>query len=123
MEKEKENIDFINQGEEQSELKKYSLKEFISGRLLSRERMAKQLPFIFFLFFIALVYIANRYQAERMLRESAKMQEELSELRAESITTAAELMFASRQSQVFKLVQEKELGLKESRVPPRRIRN
>jgi hypothetical protein len=121
-EKEEKNVEFVNQQEEVGELRKYSVKEFISGRLLSRERLAGQLPFVFFLFFLAVFYIANRYHAERLLRESSKLQEELSELRAESITTASELMFASRQSQVFKAVQEKGLGLKESRTPPTRIK-
>ncbi|HOU74339.1 MAG TPA: FtsL-like putative cell division protein, partial [Tenuifilum sp.] len=43
-------------------------------------------------------------------------------LRAESITTAAQYMSISRQSEVVKLVEEKGLGLIESRVPPKKLK-
>ena len=80
------------------------------------------MPFIIFLVGLGIVYIGNRYNAEHILRNTAKLQQELDELRAESITTASELMFASRQSQVIKAIEENHLGLKESTVPPKRIK-
>lgn len=122
MTKEKENIEFVNQAEEQKELKKYSVKEVITGSILAKASVRKQMPFIIFLAFLAVLYIANRYHAEHLLRETSKLQSVLDELRAESITAASELMFASRQSQVLKLVNENNLDLKESRVPPKRIK-
>jgi hypothetical protein len=114
--------DFINPKEEQKELKKYSLKELITGNVLKQKAIVKQLPFIIFIVVLAMLYIANRFHAEHLLRETAKLQEELNELRAESITVASELMYSSRQSQVIKLVEENELGLKEARTPPRRVK-
>lgn len=114
--------EFINSKEEVKELNKYSLKELISGSVLKKKQVAKQLPFIIFITFLAMIYIANRYHAEHILRETAKLQEELNELRAESITVASELMFASRQSQVLKLVEQNNIGLKESRTPPKRVK-
>jgi len=114
--------DFINPKEEEKELKKYSLKEIITGNVLKKKAIVKQLPFILFIVALAMIYIANRYHAEHLLRETTKLQQELDELRAESITVASELMFASRQSQVLKLVEENKLGLKESRIPPKRVK-
>jgi hypothetical protein len=71
---------------------------------------------------MGIVYIANRYHAEHVLRETLQLQIELQELRAESIATTSELMFISQQSQVLKMVKEKKLDLKEARIPPVRIK-
>jgi hypothetical protein len=121
-EKDKDNVEFVNQKEEQKELKKYSLKEILTGSVLAKKSVVNQLPFLIFAAALGIIYIANRYHAEHLLRDTVKLQQEIDELRAESITTASELMFASRQSQVIKLVEENHLGLKESTTPPRRIK-
>jgi cell division protein FtsL len=121
-EKDKENVEFVNPTEEKNELKKYSLKEILTGSVLAKKSVSKQLPFIIFLAFLGIVYIANRYHAEKVLRETAKLQQELEELRAESITTASELMFSSRQSQVVKMIKENDLSLKEATTPPKRVK-
>jgi hypothetical protein len=114
--------EFINPKEELNELKKYSIREVITGNVLKKKAIVKQLPFIIFVVILAMLYIANRYHAEHLLRESTKLQEDLNELRAESITVASELMFASRQSQVLKLLEENNLWLKESRTPPKWVK-
>jgi len=117
-----ENIEFVSSKEEIKELKKYSLKHWISGRFLAEEGIRKQITFIIYLTFLGFIYIANRYHAENLMRETILLQQEIDELRAEAITTAAELMFISRQSQVQKMVNEHELGLKEATEPPKRIK-
>ena len=50
------------------------------------------------------------------------LQNEIEELRAESITTASELIYFSKRSEVNKMINEKGLDLKESRVPPIKIK-
>ncbi len=120
--KETENIEFVSPGQEVNELKKYSLKNWISGRLLIEESFRKQIPFIVFIAFLGFLYIGNRYHAEKLTRKVSQLQQELDELRAESITVASELMFFSRQSQVQKRINEYGLGLKEATEPPRRIK-
>jgi hypothetical protein len=67
------------------------------------------------------MYIGNRYHAEKVLRQNLKLQNEIKELRAEKITTASELMYSSKQSEVLKMVKEKGLELEESFDPPKRI--
>lgn len=121
-EKENKNTEFVNEKEEQKVKKNYSFKEVLTGSILAKKSVVNQLPFIIFIAVLGIIYIANRYHAEHLLRETVKMQEELDELRAESITVASELMFASRQSQVIKLVQENNLGLKEATIPPKRVK-
>lgn len=96
-------------------------KNVIDGSVLTRDGVIEQLPYILFLTFIAIIYIGNRYNAEKIARQSMQIQDELKELRAESITSASHLMFASKQSQVARLVNEKGLGLKEAVEPPKRL--
>ncbi len=114
-------IEFIDQIEEVKESKKGILKEVFDGSILTRDAVTRQLPFLAFLAFLALVYIGNRYHAEKIVREESKMQTEIKELRAKSISIAAELMDKSRQSEVSRLIKEKGMDLKEAVRPPNRL--
>lgn len=117
----KERVEFIDQEKEQSEIKKGLFRELLDGTLLTRQVVVKQLPFLVFLTFLTMVYISNRYNAEKVVRETVAIQNELKELRAESVTIAAELMDISKQSEVAIMVQDFNLGLKESVEPPKGI--
>ena len=117
-EKEKGVEDFIDPKVESREHKKVSVKELIDGTILTRKAMVVQLPFIIFLSFLAIIYIGNRYHAEKVARDMTVLQEEVIDLRAESITTASELMFISKQSEVVKMVKAYQLNLEESVKPP-----
>jgi len=119
--KKKKTEEFVDSQQEKSELKITSVRDLLTGTILTRNAVRKQLPFILFLVFMAIAYITNRYHAEKITRRSIELQEELNELRAHYTSTASELMFLSRQSQVLRLVEENNLGLKESRIPPKKI--
>jgi hypothetical protein len=93
----------------------------MDGTLLTRENVAGQLPFVLFLTLLLIVYIGNRYHAERVIRKSLQLQTELRELRARAISTASELEYMSNQSQVARLVEQKNIGLKYSEKPPVKI--
>jgi hypothetical protein len=123
MTKEKD-IDFIDPKVESKEYenKKTSLKDFIDGTILTREIMVKQLPFVIFLSLLAAMYIGNRYHAEKVIRDMAKLQTEVKDLRAQAITSASELMFISKQSEVVKMVKENQLDLEEALEPPFKIK-
>ena len=119
--KKSKNTEFVDAQEEKQELRITSVRDLVTGNILTRRAVIRQLPFILFLAAIAIVYITNRYHAEKITRKTLELQDELNELRAQYTTTASELMFLSRQSQVVKLVEENNLGLKESMVPPKKI--
>ena len=124
MVKEKD-IEFIDPKIESKELegkKTNLLKDLIDGTILTRQVMSNQLPFIIFLSMMAGTYIGNRYHAEKVIRDMAKLQVEVKDLRAQAITTASELMFISKQSEVVKMVKENQLGLEESLEPPYKIK-
>lgn len=93
----------------------------MDGTILSKEIIRKQFPFVIFLTLIAIAFIANRYSAEKIVRNTESLKIELKELRAEQISVTSELMQLSQQSEVVKLVTTNQLGLTESIDPPKKI--
>jgi hypothetical protein len=79
----------------------------------------KYLPKILFVLLLSLIYISNTHYAEKTLRKINKMQTDVEDVRADYTTLKADLMFASKQSEVARRV--KSLGLKESNKPPFKI--
>ena len=114
--------EFIDVKAESSEHRKTSLRELIDGSIITRKSIVGQLPFVIFLAFLASIYIGNRFHAEKVFRDMTKLQEEVKDLRAESITTASELMFISKQSEVIRLIRDQKLDLEESVKPPIKIK-
>lgn len=110
------------ENKQESTQKKANLKEIIDGTVLTKDVVVKQIPFILFLMVVAILYIANRYQSEKIVRETLTVQRDIKELRSEAISTASELMFISKQSEVIKLIEKYNLGLKESTVPPKKLK-
>ncbi|PIF01930.1 MAG: hypothetical protein CR996_02215 [Draconibacterium sp.] len=101
--------------------RKKGVKPFIGGTILTDERVTRQIPFILLLVAWGIVFITNRNWSEKTIRNIEIIQDELEELRAESITFSAKLMNASRPSEVAKKVNEAGLELKEPARPPQRI--
>ncbi|MFO7370556.1 MAG: FtsL-like putative cell division protein [Bacteroidales bacterium] len=101
---------------------KVRIKELIDGTFLVRENVLKQLPYLLFLTFLGVIYIGNRFHAERMVRQISDLKIEVGNLRSEQITITSELMNISRPSEVAALVESKGLGLKESMDPPKKIK-
>lgn len=91
----------------------------INGAFLSKENAVAQVPFIFFIVFLCMLYISNSYYAEGMVRDINKTTNELKELRSEYITTKSDLMHASKQSEVATIAIK--LGIEESTTPPQKI--
>jgi hypothetical protein len=77
------------------------------------------LPKILFIMFLGILYIGNTHHADRTVREINHAQSEVEDLRADYTTLKADVMFASKQSEVARRV--KELGLRESLNPPFKI--
>jgi hypothetical protein len=107
---------------EEPELSKFRIRELLDGTILVRENVLRQLPFVLFLTFLGIIYIGNRFHAERMVRKISEMKTEVGNLRSEEITITSELMNISRPSEVAALVASKNMGLKESMVPPKKIK-
>lgn len=119
---EKKNIEFIDSKIEREEISGFSFRNILDGSLLTIRSFVKQIPFILFLVLLALVYIANRYHAEKVIRRIDFLSKEIKDLRAEEITTASELMNLNRPTHVQVLIDQKQLGLKFPDTPPKKIR-
>lgn len=99
-----------------------TVKGLVDTKKITKESVIRQAGFIFMLFFFGIIYIANRFNAERLVREAVKLRKERSELRSEHIATASELMFMSKQSEIIELVDSFKIGLIESTEPPIKVK-
>ncbi len=95
------------------------LEGIFGGTFLANEKNYKHIPFMLFVACATIVYIAYGYYADDTIREVNKITNNLKELRSEFIYTKSELMFASKQSEVAKAVEQ--IGLKEPTTPPLKI--
>ena len=118
-----ENVEFTDVKKERDELKGTSIRDVLNGSLLTSGIILRNIGFIVWLTFLGIVYIGNSYHAEKTARNINQLQREVKDLRAESITTAAELMYVSRQSVVQQMVKNSKLEVKESVEPPYKIKN
>jgi hypothetical protein len=94
------------------------IKELLSGSMVSEKIILKNLVYVSLVTLLAAIYIGNRFHAEKITRETTKLLREVKDLRAESLSTSADLMYVSKQSEVFRLVREKGLNLEELKTPP-----
>lgn len=117
----KEKVEFVDAKVEREEIKNFSLKTVLDGSLLSGAIISKQLNYILFLVFLAVLYIGNRLQAEKVVRRLISAQEEVTNMRSEQITTASELMNLSKPSTLEDMVEKRGLGLKQPVEPPYKI--
>lgn len=94
-----------------------SLKGLLEGRMFA-EKLRRNLSFVLFVTILGVWYISNGYSMEGLHRERHSLEKEVRDLRFESITAAADLMFIRKQSEVIKRIKEEGLSLEESKEPP-----
>ncbi len=105
--------------EEKSELPRNFFTAFFTNGVMTKEAATAMLPFIIFLAFLGMIYIANRHMAEKNIRSIDKLNKEVKELSWDYKTLKADLMRMSTQTEVAKQVDT--LGLKEPIAPPTKI--
>lgn len=93
------------------------IKELLSGSMISEKIILKNLGYISLVTLLAAIYIGNRFHAEKITRETTKLVREVKDLRSEALSTSADLMYVSRQSEVLRLIREKNLNLEELKTP------
>jgi cell division protein FtsL len=97
------------------------MKELLSGSMVSEKIILNNLGYIALITVLAAFYIGNRFHAEKITRETAKLQNEVKDLRAEALSISADLMNASKQSEVIRMIKEKGLNLEELKAPPYKL--
>ena len=91
----------------------------LTGNFLSHEKLVANMPYVFFLTFLGILYIANGYYAEKTVKQLYRTTNEIKELRSEYISNKSELEQVKQQSNVAFSI--KALELKESLTPPNKI--
>ena len=100
-------------------VKKNRLRIVLEGSFLTREKVISQLPYLIFLTLIGLTYIFNSNYADKTVIRIAQTKNQLEELRFDYINTKSKLMQATRQSELVHRLEAR--GVKESKIPPRKI--
>ncbi len=98
-----------------------SVASVVSGNFLSKEVTINNFPFVFFLAFLAVCYIANGYYADDQVRKVNILTNEIKELRTQYIVEKDSLVIKSKQTEVAKALAIKQTGIVESVVPPKKI--
>lgn len=78
-------------------------------RLLGTKMIYKNLPFLYFLCGLGVVYIANVHYAERNVRKVQSLQHELREQRWQYMTIKSDLMYQSTPTMIEKSVADQDL--------------
>jgi H+/gluconate symporter-like permease len=92
------------------------LKKFVQ---FDDKNLFNNLPLVLFIALLGVLHVANSHTAENKIRRMNSLDQDVKELRWMYMTTKAELMFKSKQSEVAKMVEK--MGLKELSKPPYKI--
>lgn len=107
---------------EKDKTRKNSLRSVLGGSLLASEKVLKHLPFVFFLVFLGILLITNRYWSQRTISQIEAVQDSIKDLKAEAVTFETELMKMNRPSEIAARVKESGLELLEPQVPARKLK-
>ena len=92
------------------------IREVLSGEILAREALVRQVPFLLFASFLTILYLGLGYQTERILREKQRTLDKLEEAIAEEKTLRSDFESQLQQSRLARSTAE--LGLEQPTEPP-----
>lgn len=98
-----------------------SIADVIGGSVLTRDYVVRQLPFLIYLTFLAIIYISNNYACQRIAMAIEEVKNGNKILRYEQVSVKSQLMYLSRQSEVVERLEG--TGLREAIHPPVKLFN
>ncbi|MEO8884617.1 MAG: FtsL-like putative cell division protein [Mucilaginibacter sp.] len=93
--------------------------QFLSKGFVTAEEATRTLPFVLYVAFLCMIYIANRHLAEKNIRDIDKIGKEVKELSWDYKVAKADLAYKSTLTEVAKRADT--LGVRESVQPPQKI--
>ena len=90
--------------------KKRTLRDYTALGSMGAELVLQNLPFVLFLGFLAIIYIANAHFAEKRVREVFELQKEVKDLRREYHSLRADIAFNSRRTELARQLKDKGMG-------------
>jgi predicted membrane protein len=101
---------------EKKEKKQLSGEKLEFKKIFNYAAIVKNIPFIFYLALLAILYIYNGHYADKLTRKISEGEKNVRELEYEYKTIKSEVIFRSKASELLKVVEP--LGLKEVKEPP-----
>lgn len=96
-----------------------SLGSYLDIGSIGASLVLKNLPFVLFLSFLTVIYIANSHYAEKQVRQIQTLQKEVKELKRQYNSLKSEIMFKSRLAEIGEEVES--LGLRKTAGRVKRI--
>lgn len=87
--------------------------QFFTGGVLSQDEFTRRLPVIVYIVFLMLLYIANGFHIQHKHSELDRIADELKQLKTEAVTSSAVRMTLTRQSEIERLLRERNIPLKQ----------
>ncbi|MFD2873666.1 FtsL-like putative cell division protein [Mucilaginibacter ximonensis] len=119
IEQEEQERELIVEEKPVKEIPENFLTKFLTKGFITTDEATRALPFVLYVAFLGMIYIANRHLAEKNIRDIDKLTKEVRELNWEYKVTQADLAYKSTLSEVAK--QADTLGIKESLQPAQKI--
>lgn len=85
-------------------------------KILNYQSIVKQVPFLFYLTFLAVIYIYNGHMADKTIRKINATAKDVKELQWEYKSLKSEVMFRSKPSELVRALQP--IGLNELQESP-----
>jgi cell division protein FtsL len=95
------------------------LKDYAHVGTLLSDWLFENLSFVFFLFFLSLIYVANANLADKQVRQIQSLEKEIKDYKWRYNAAEADVMLTTKQSEVEKKVEP--FGLKVSNQRTKRI--
>lgn len=95
--------------------------QFFTGSVLSQDEFTRRLPVLVYVVFLMLLYIANGFHIQHKHSELDRITDELKQLKTEAVTTSAVRMTLTRQSEIERLLKERNIPLTLEGTPPHTI--
>ena len=102
--------------------KRISLMYILGGGMLKEDFVVRHTKMIVLIVVLLFFYISNRYTCMIKLREIDHLQEQLKDVKYESLSISAQLTGNTRPSQVEDLVKRQGLELEKAKTPPYKLR-
>ncbi|MBN2766230.1 MAG: hypothetical protein JXR27_07635 [Paludibacteraceae bacterium] len=110
--------DAIRGNEDFSDIKSSTLRDVINGNIFTKKFFKKQYAFLALSALLAFFYVDNRFYSEKQLLRAIELKKKIKDVKYESLTISAHLMEISRQSNITKLINEKQLNISVTETPP-----
>lgn len=96
-------------------------KSVISGDILKDPKVRRRMPYVIFIAFLMMLYIANSYNTQRLHRRYIALSREVAELRTKSLALTEKRMGAARQSDLIRELRRRGIEMEESVTPPKKL--